>query len=35
MATTTVGRDGNTAHALLLDRLVQTMRNFGRLSVRP
>jgi D-aminopeptidase len=32
MATTTVGRDGNTAHALPLDRLVQTMRKFGRLN---
>ena len=31
MATTTVGRDGNTAYALPLDRLQQTMRKYGRL----
>jgi D-aminopeptidase len=31
MATTTVGRDGNTAHALPLDRLVAVMKRYGRL----
>ncbi|MFQ5877722.1 MAG: P1 family peptidase [Acidobacteriota bacterium] len=31
MATTTVGRDGNTAHALPLDRLVDVMKKYGRL----
>jgi D-aminopeptidase len=31
MATTTVGRDGNTAHALPLDRLVEVMKKYGRL----
>jgi len=31
MATTTVGRDGNTAYALPLDRLVAIMRKHGRL----
>lgn len=31
MATTTVGRDGNTAHALPLDRLVEVMKRYGRL----
>jgi D-aminopeptidase len=31
MATTTVGRDGHTAHALPLDRLVAVMRKHGRL----
>jgi len=30
MATTTTGRDGNTAYALPLDRLVEAMRKFGR-----
>jgi D-aminopeptidase len=30
MATTTTGRDGNTAYALPLDRLVETMRKLGR-----
>jgi D-aminopeptidase len=29
-ATTTVGRDGNKAYALPLDRLVETMRRYGR-----
>jgi D-aminopeptidase len=29
-ATTTVGRDGNTAYALPLDRLVEVMRRYGR-----
>jgi D-aminopeptidase len=29
-AHTTVGRDGNTAHALPLDRLVEALRRFGR-----
>jgi D-aminopeptidase len=31
MATTTVGRDGHTAHALPLDRLVEVMKKYGRL----
>jgi D-aminopeptidase len=31
MATTTVGRDGNTAYALPLDRLVEVMKKYGRL----
>jgi D-aminopeptidase len=31
MATTTVGRDGNTAHALPLDRLVAILKRHGRL----
>jgi D-aminopeptidase len=31
MATTTVGRDGNTAYALPLDRLVGIMKKYGRL----
>jgi D-aminopeptidase len=31
MATTTVGRDGNTAYALPLDRLVALMKKYGRL----
>jgi D-aminopeptidase len=31
MATTTIGRDGHTAHALPLDRLVAVMRKHGRL----
>jgi len=31
MATTMVGRDGNTAHALPLDRLVAAMKKYGRL----
>ena len=31
MATTTVGRDGNTAYALPLDRLVEIMKRYGRL----
>jgi D-aminopeptidase len=31
MATTTVGRDGNTAHAIPLDRLVRLMKRHGRL----
>jgi D-aminopeptidase len=31
MATTTVGRDGNTAYALPLDRLVAIMKKYGRL----
>jgi L-aminopeptidase/D-esterase-like protein len=30
-AETTTGRDGNTAHALPHDRLVEAMRRFGRL----
>ncbi|HEU4400708.1 MAG TPA: P1 family peptidase [Candidatus Polarisedimenticolia bacterium] len=30
MATTTVGRDGNTAYALPLDRLVAIMKKYGR-----
>jgi len=30
MATTTVGRDGNTAYALPLDRLVDIMKTYGR-----
>jgi D-aminopeptidase len=32
MATTTVGRDGNTAHAIPLDRLVAILRKYGRLE---
>jgi D-aminopeptidase len=32
MATTTVGRDGNTAHALPLDRLVTILKKYGRLE---
>jgi D-aminopeptidase len=31
MATTTVGRDGNTVYALPLDRLVAVMKKYGRL----
>ncbi|MEE9291426.1 MAG: P1 family peptidase, partial [Acidobacteriota bacterium] len=31
MATTTVGRDGHTAHAIPLDRLVVVMKKYGRL----
>ena len=31
MATTTVGRDGNTAYALPLDRLAAIMKKYGRL----
>jgi D-aminopeptidase len=31
MARTTVGRDGNTAYALPLERLVETMKKYGRL----
>jgi D-aminopeptidase len=31
MATTTVGRDGNTAHAIPLDRLVALLKKYGRL----
>lgn len=31
MATTTVGRDGNTAHAIPLDRLVAILKKTGRL----
>ena len=31
MATTTVGRDDHTAHALPLDRLVEVMKRYGRL----
>ena len=31
MATTTVGRDGNTAYALPLDRLTAIMKKYGRL----
>jgi D-aminopeptidase len=32
MATTTVGRDGNTAHAIPLDRLVAIVKEYGRLE---
>jgi len=32
MATTTVGRDGNTAYAIPLDQLVAIMRKYGRLE---
>ena len=32
MATTTVGRDGNTAHAIPLDQLVAIMKKYGRLE---
>lgn len=32
MATTTTGRDGNTAYALPLDRLKEVMRKYGRLK---
>jgi len=32
MATTTVGRDGNTAHAIPLDRLVAILKKYGRLA---
>ncbi len=32
MATTTVGRDDNTAHAIPLDRLVTIMKKYGRLE---
>ena len=32
MATTTVGRDGNTAYAIPLDRLEAVMRKYGRLE---
>jgi D-aminopeptidase len=32
MATTTVGRDGNTAHAIPLDRLAAILRKYGRLQ---
>jgi len=32
MATTTVGRDGHTAHAIPLDRLVTIMKKYGRLE---
>ena len=32
MATTTVGRDGNTAHAIPLDQLVAAMKKYGRLE---
>jgi D-aminopeptidase len=32
MATTTVGRDGNTAHAIPLDRLAAILRKYGRLE---
>ena len=32
MATTTVGRDGNTAHAIPLDQLVAIMQKYGRLE---
>jgi D-aminopeptidase len=32
MATTTVGRDGNTAHAIPLDRIVTIMQKYGRLE---
>jgi D-aminopeptidase len=35
MATTTIGRDGNTAYALPLDRLVGVMRKFGRPPALP
>ena len=31
MATTSVGRDGNTAHAIPLDRLVAILKKYGRL----
>jgi D-aminopeptidase len=34
MATTTVGRDGNTAYALPLDRLLAVMKKYGRPGVR-
>jgi len=33
MAFTTVGRDGNTAFALPLDRLIEVMKRYGRLPV--
>jgi D-aminopeptidase len=32
MATTTVGRDGNTAHAIPLDQLVAIMKKYNRLE---
>lgn len=32
MAMTTVGRDGNTAHAIPLDQLVEIMKKYGRLK---
>ena len=32
MATTTIGRDGNTAYALPLDRLAAVMKKYGRLA---
>lgn len=32
MATTTVGRDGNTAHAIPLDQLAAIMKKYGRLK---
>ncbi len=32
MATTTVGRNGNTAHAIPLDQLVAIMKKYGRLD---
>jgi len=32
MATTVVGRDGNTAHAIPLDQLVAIMKKYGRLE---
>jgi len=35
MATTTIGRDGNTAHALPLDRLTAIMKKYGRPPARP
>jgi D-aminopeptidase len=35
MATTTVGRDGNTAYALPLDRLVAIVRAHGEIPARP
>jgi D-aminopeptidase len=35
MATTTVGRDGNTAYALPLDRLVSIVRAHGGMPGRP
>lgn len=35
MATTTVGRDGHTIHALPLDRLLAIMRKYGRLTAQP
>jgi len=35
MATTTVGRDGNTAYALPLDRLTEIMKKYGRPPARP